>query len=76
MLPINPAIVAKKSPNRTKMPYSSIKKPMKVQRMKIRIMPTAKASVPCHFCRRAKKSAVLAGPIIRVRPIRKRIWMI
>lgn len=70
----NPAIVAKKSPNRTRIPYSSIRKPKKGQRKRMRAMPAAKAAVPFHFWRRAKKAAVFCTPIMRVRPIRKRIW--
>jgi hypothetical protein len=30
--------------------------------------------VPFHFWRRAKKAEVFWTPIMRVRPIRKRIW--
>ena len=37
-------------------------------------MPAAKAAVPFHFWRRAKKRAVFWKPIMRVRPIRNRIW--
>jgi hypothetical protein len=40
----------------------------------MRAMPAAKAAVPFHFWRRAKKAEVFCTPIIRVRPIRKRIW--
>ena len=71
----NPAIVAKKSPNRTRIPYSSIRKPKKGHRRRMRAMPAVKAAVPFHFCRRAKKAAVFCTPIMRVSPIRKRIWM-
>ena len=71
--PANPAIVAKKSPNRTRMPYSSIKNPKKAQRIRISVMPSAKARVPFHFCRRAKKASVFCVPMMRVRPMRKRI---
>lgn len=70
---MNPAIVAKKSPNSTNMPYNSIKKPKKGQRSRMSRMPAAKAAVPFHFWRRAKKAAVFWTPIMRVRPIRKRI---
>ena len=73
MPPANPAIVAKKSPNKTRMPYSSIKKPKNAQRIRISVMPRAKAAVPFHFCLRAKKARVFCVPIIKVRPIRKRI---
>jgi hypothetical protein len=73
MFPTNPAIVAKKSPNNTKIPYNSIMKPKKAQRRRMRVMPSVKAAVPFHFCRRAKKVSVLAAPIMRVKPMRKRI---
>lgn len=35
-------------------------------------IPHAKASVPFHFCLRAKNARVFVVPIMRVRPIRKR----
>jgi hypothetical protein len=41
--------------------------------MRIRKRPAKKAAVPFSFCRRAKKRAVFWGPMIIVRPIRKRI---
>ena len=69
----NPAIVAKKSPNRTKMPYSSTQKPISGHRSRIRTIPAAKAAVPLSFCLRAKKAAVFCTPIMSVRPQRKRI---
>lgn len=47
---------------------------MKVQRQRIIRRPTKKAAVPFSFCLRAKKRSVLEGPIIIVRPRRKRIW--
>ena len=72
-LPTNPAIVAKKSPNNTSMPYISIRKPKKGQRMRMSRMPRMKARVPFHFWRRAKKVRVFWKPIMHVRPIRKRI---
>jgi hypothetical protein len=72
----NPAIVPRKSPNNINIPYSSTKKPTSAQRMRIRNRPPKKAAVPFSFCRRAKKSAVFWGPIIIVRPIRKRIFWI
>jgi hypothetical protein len=71
--PTNPAIVPKKSPKSTKMPYSSTKKPMRGQRRRISRMPATKAAVPFSFCRRAKKRAVFWRPMIRVRPAKKRI---
>ena len=73
--PTNPARVAKKSPNRTNRPYSSIANPMNVQRRRMRTMPRAKVTVPRIFCGRAKKERVLEGPRIRGRPIRKRIYL-
>ena len=76
MFPANPAIVAKKSPKRTSIPYNSIRKPKKGQRINMSKMPAAKAAVPFHFWRRAKKRAVFWKPIIRVRPIRNRIWRV
>jgi hypothetical protein len=44
------------------------------QRKRMRSRPAKKAAVPLSFWRRAKKSAVFWGPIMRVRPRRKRIW--
>lgn len=72
--PAKLAIVAKKSPNRMNMPYSSIRKPVRGQRRRIRAMPKAKAAVPLSFVLREKKRRVFWRPIIRVRPIRKRIY--
>jgi len=66
-------MVAKKSPNRTKIPYSSTKKPMNAHLINIKQIPTANAAVPLIFCRRAKKANVFWMPIISVRPIRKRM---
>lgn len=72
--PTNPAIVAKKSPNNTNIPYNSMMNPKNAQRMRISAIPATKASVPFHFWRRAKKATVLVVPMMRVRPMRKRIW--
>jgi hypothetical protein len=72
--PTKPAIVAKKSPNNTSMPYISIRKPKKGQRTRMRRIPRTKARVPFHFWRRAKKVRVFWKPIMQVRPIMKRIW--
>lgn len=36
--------------------------------------PPKKAAVPRAFCLRAKKRSVFWGPIIIVRPMRKRTW--
>jgi hypothetical protein len=72
-LPTNPAIVTKKSPKSTNIPYSSTKKPIRGQRRRIRRIPDTKAAVPLSFCLRAKKRAVFWRPIIRVRPAMKRI---
>lgn len=69
----NAAIVPRKSPKRTMIPYSSTRKPINGQRSKIRASPPKKAAVPFIFCLRAKNRRVLAGPMITVRPMRKRI---
>lgn len=37
--------------------------------------PAKKAAVPFAFCFRAKKSSVFCGPIMIVRPMRKRIYL-
>lgn len=71
-----PAMVPRKSPNRTKIPYSSTKKPMNVHRMRISARPTKNAAVPLAFCFRAKKRRVFCGPMMIVRPMRKRIWCV
>lgn len=73
MLAVNPPIVEKKSPNNTKIPYSSIRKPTTGHRSNINMIPAANAAVPFSFCRRAKKTVVFCSPIMRVRPKRKRI---
>jgi len=73
IFPKKPAMVARKSPKSIKIPYNSTRKPRKVQRQRIMRRPTKKAAVPFSFCLRAKKSSVLEGPIIMVRPRRKRI---
>lgn len=70
-----PAIVPRKSPKRMKMPYSSTRKPISGHRSRISARPAKKAAVPFALFRRAKKSSVLAGPIMIVRPIRKRIYI-
>lgn len=69
----NPAIVPKKSPNKTNIPYSSTMKPTKAHRMRMRKRPRKNAAVPLNFCGRAKKASVFRGPIMIVRPIRNRI---
>jgi hypothetical protein len=66
-------MVPKKSPNRTMMPYSSTRKPISGQRSRISASPPKKAAVPLIFWRRAKKRAVFCGPMMMVRPMRKRI---
>lgn len=68
-----PAMVAKKSPNRIRMPYSSTKNPTSAHRNKISSIPVANAAVPRHFCRRVKNRSVFCGPMVNGRPIRKRI---
>lgn len=47
---------------------------MIVHRMSIRISPAKKAAVPFAFCLRAKKRRVFWGPMMMVRPMRKRIY--
>lgn len=76
MLPANEAMVAKKSPKSTKMPYSSTKKPVNGQRRRMRRIPAANAAVPLSFWRRAKKIKVFCKPMMRVRPMRKRIYCV
>lgn len=46
---------------------------MRGHRSRIRARPPKKAAVPFAFCFRAKKRSVFCGPMIIVRPIRKRI---
>lgn len=58
MFPAKLAIVEKKSPKSTNIPYSSMRKPVNGQRHKMRMMPATNAAVPLSFCFRAKKSAV------------------
>lgn len=69
-----PAMVPRKSPNRMNMPYSSTRKPISGHRRRINARPAKKAAVPFALFLRAKKRSVLAGPIMIVRPIRKRIY--
>ena len=68
-----PAMVPRKSPKRTKMPQSSTANPTRGQRRRMRAMPAKKAAVPFAFCLRAKKRSVFCGPMMIVRPMRKRI---
>ena len=70
-----PAIVPRKSPNSTTIPYSSTTNPISGHRSRISASPAKKAAVPLSFCLRAKKRAVFCGPMMMVRPIRKRIWI-
>ena len=74
IFPANPAIVPRKSPNRITIPYNSTTNPISAHRKRMRRIPAAKASVPLSFCRRAKKRKVFCRPIVRVRPMRKRIY--
>ena len=53
-----PAIVPRKSPNRTTIPYASTTKPTKVHFIRMRIRPRKKAAVPFAFCLRAKNRSV------------------
>lgn len=73
MLAAKPAIVARKSPKRTKRPYNSTRNPIKAHRSNIRVMPATKAAVPFSFCLRAKKMSVFWKPMIIVRPMINRI---
>lgn len=63
----------RKSPKRMKRPYNSIMNPVSGQRRRMSRIPAAKAAVPLSFWRREKKAKVFSRPIIRVRPMRKRI---
>jgi hypothetical protein len=49
-------------------------KPINAQRIRMSDMPATNASVPFHFCFRAKKATVFVVPIMSVRPIMKRIY--
>lgn len=69
-----PAMVPRKSPNSTMMPYSSTRKPISGHLKRISASPAKKAAVPLSFCLRAKKTSVFCGPMMMVRPMRKRIW--
>lgn len=73
MLRAKPAMVPRKSPKRTMMPYASMRNPIMVHRRRISAKPTKKAAVPLSFCFRAKKRRVFCGPMMMVRPMRKRI---
>lgn len=68
-------IVPRKSPNRIKIPYNSMQNPISGHRNKISSRPRKNAAVPLAFCFRAKKRRVLWGPMMMVRPMRKRIWI-
>lgn len=74
-LPANCPMVIRKSPKRMNSPYVSIRKPVNGQRIRMRMIPAAKAAVPFSFWGREKNTSVFWKPIIRVRPIRKRICM-
>ena len=69
-------MVPRKSPKRITIPYSSTQNPIRGHLRRIRIRPAKKAAVPFAFCFLAKKRRVFCGPIIIVRPIRKRIWVL
>lgn len=56
------------------MPYSSTQNPIRGHRIRMSARPPKKAAVPFAFCLRAKKRRVLEGPMMMVRPIRKRIY--
>lgn len=55
------------------MPYSSTRKPISGHLNRISASPAKKAAVPLSFCLRAKKTSVFCGPMMMVRPMRKRI---
>lgn len=74
IFPANEPMVAKKSPKRTKMPYSSTRNPIRGQRKRMRRMPAEKAAVPLIFSLLAKKTNVFCNPMINVRPITNKIW--
>lgn len=74
MFPAKEPIVAKKSPKRTNMPYSSTRNPIRGQRNKIRRIPAEKAAVPLIFSLLAKKTKVFCNPMINVRPMTNKIW--
>jgi len=42
--------------------------------MRINVRPPKKAAVPLSFCLRAKKTRVFCGPMMIVKPMRKRIY--
>jgi hypothetical protein len=67
------AMVPRKSPNKTMIPYSSTRKPINGHRIRISVRPPKKAAVPLALFFRAKKRSVFWGPIMMVNPIRKRI---
>lgn len=58
MLPANWPMVIRKSPNKMKIPYNSIKKPVSGHRMRISRIPDANAAVPFSFWRREKNATV------------------
>lgn len=55
------------------MPYASTMNPIKVHFISISVRPAKKAAVPLAFCFLAKKKNVFCGPMMIVRPMRKRI---
>ena len=57
-LPANEPIVAKKSPNKTNIPYNSTRNPVNGHLKKIKIIPAANAAVPFNFSLLAKNTAV------------------
>jgi hypothetical protein len=71
----NPIMTPKKSPNRIRIPKSSIINPINAYLNKINATPRMKHTEPFSFCggRLKKKLNVLWGPIIRNRPARNRI---
>ena len=70
-----PAIVPRKSPNKMNMPYNSTRNPVNGHLIRMSASPAKKAPVPLSFCLRAKNANVFCGPIITVKPIKKRIYI-
>jgi hypothetical protein len=61
------------TPNNTNIPNNSTPNPISGHFIKISSTPAQKASVPFHFCLRAKKTNVRCGPRRSVMPTRNRM---
>lgn len=68
-------MVPRKSPNRTMMPYSSTRKPINGHRIRMSARPPKNAAVPLALFFLAKKRRVFWGPMMIVKPMRKRTWL-